>query len=529
MSIALSDFLQDLDGISIPMARFKAPRPRLDSELVPYLIGGAAAVILVWALWSLGEGDEVAVGDENRKNSSLFSGKGRGKGGRRKPSVKVDLQGLDKPSVKDVIDHLVKILESAAENEASAETSEYSLPPFPAQTEHLVSEVKEAKKAGTPLLVEGAPGLGKGTALATWTTSECASRPAIYMKLAEVLNKRHGGSATELDDAEQEELNDNVTTSSEALEDAWQLALARAFGLKGDVISPDDGLEIGHLFSDISQALRLFRPASAAGPPLLVIDDIQLLFHNYLPLDDRYNGIEDAFQWLLQCESEGILDVVFCSSEKSVLAGIRRLRGFDWRLDYRCLESVEDEKVADYLMNTLNPSLKNEQKFDNETAYHFVYNFNGNMLELRRFANQDKPLQEYILERESEHLAYLRSNLPSGDETNLKDIILSMILRNGCLAVHHLERHQLALVEQLVENNFLRWRDSRMKRRESREALNRYGENGLVTRDSDEEEEDVALRNDPFAMFARSGAELAWYNQFVRTVCERWFNEGSAF
>jgi hypothetical protein len=78
------------------------------------------------------------------------------------------------------------------------------------------------------------------------------------------------------------------------------------------------------LLDHVTQALRLIASRSPAGPVLLVVDDIQLLFHQRSALTEKYDAIPEVFNWLLKAETEGILDVVMCSSEKSAVGAIKR-------------------------------------------------------------------------------------------------------------------------------------------------------------------------------------------------------------
>ncbi|TPX57008.1 hypothetical protein PhCBS80983_g04141 [Powellomyces hirtus] len=543
------------------------PRIRINSETAPYLLGAAACTVLLLALWTRSGSPSSKVEQPKNDSKSDIDGTVVGEEeGLQMLSISLDLEDEQSDAVKRMVKHLVTMRDNATKKGSvlqqflSPEDAKQrrlsvssTLPPFQAQTAHLISEVQGAKKRGMPLLVEGAPGIGKATALETYVASEGAHRPAIYLRLSDALNKKHGGSATEEDDGE--EVDDDVTLSSEISENDWQRSLARAFGYKRpadlNTTDEDDGEDIMHVLMQISQAIRHIAPAFSA-PTLLVIDDIQLLFHNHRLLHDRYTGLDETFQWFLQCEAEGILDVILCSSEKSALAGIRRLKGYDWTLSYRCLESVDDQEVVQYLISSVNNILPEHQKFTEQLAYEFVSNFSSNMMELSRYVAQYRPLNEFIDQRESDHIVYLSKHLPENtSEDILRDLVLSMIFRNGVMPVHQLERHQLSLVETLLENNILRWRDGRARRRESLS----YNRNSIVSskgsfavtplplsengwddpnpdpnledeaEKEDEDEDDAELRDNPFALFGRAGAELVWYNQHVQTVCERWFNQ----
>ncbi|KAJ3158405.1 hypothetical protein HDU86_002874 [Geranomyces michiganensis] len=600
-------------------------RLRVDPDTAPYLLAGAACIVLGLVLWTTARPSSspptptsTTAGGKpllRRKNTTAASGDhGTDKNTADGTETLVfefddeDGDGDDNNVVKRMVKHLLTLNAKAAPKISATSISataahlspedarravvsrttgqHLELPPFAAQTNYLVAKVRAAMQPAKVLLVEGAPGIGKATALVALAEYEGAIRPAaIYLRLSDALGKRHGGSAFE-DDGEEDE-RDDVTISSND-ENDWQRGLARAFGYKrnADTSDADDGQDMLHVLASISEALRLVASASTstAPSPLLIVDDIQLVFHSHRLLVERYAGLEETFDWFLQCTNEGLLDVVLCSSEKSALAGIRRLRGYDWKLSYRCLESVDDADVVEYLLTSVNPQLMEHQKLSEADAYEFVANFGGNMTELGRYVNQDRPLKDFIEQRETDHIEYLSKHLPDGgDETVLRDFILSMIFRNGVMPVQQLERSQLKLVENLLEEgNFLRWRDGRARRRESMgrnsiaslkslsssssspstskrisrsqslawdAAAAAVGGTPLHERstsaayfdednnndddDDDEEEEereaqraqDEEAENDPFALFGRMGAELVWYNAHVQRVCERWFNE----
>ncbi|KAJ3065683.1 hypothetical protein HK102_007833 [Quaeritorhiza haematococci] len=241
------------------------------------------------------------------------------------------------------------------------------LPSFPEQIEHLLYEFLSAKQRSFLLLVEGAPGLGKGTALNRWCTDELQRRPARYVQLSDVLRKPHGASSMDEDDEEDGEYRDDSDEDEEeelpavVPRNAWRIALERALGFtftKDDPeMSPTKTGTYALPLSHIEVALRLIRPHSPCGPPLLVVDDIQLLFYRHKPLHDRYNDIEETFQWLLRMQQMDLLDVVLCSSEKSVLGALKRFRGFDWYLRFLSVDSIDDEVVINHLLNEVNPRI----------------------------------------------------------------------------------------------------------------------------------------------------------------------------
>ncbi|KAJ3111666.1 hypothetical protein HDU96_005480 [Phlyctochytrium bullatum] len=284
------------------------------------------------------------------------------------------------------------------------------------------------------------------------------------------------------------------------------------------------------ILEHVAQALRLIAAKSKNGPTLFVMDDVQLLFRDRQPLYERYDGIAEVFSWLLKCESEGILDVVLCSSEKSTIAAIKRLRGYDWRLSLHCLEGVEDDVVIEYLLKDVNPRIKEPpRRFTPDTAALFVATFNGSLLELDNyFRDVNCNVFMFIKKRERSFLRHLQRHMPqranrtpltpptsrkygmaggggyndlsnsmsgsmygsgsgfgsgsslgSGNnvislrehEDELRELFLDIIMKGGVLPVAQLDVTRMALVEALVERNILRWRDPRIRKREARPSM----------------------------------------------------------
>ena len=80
---------------------------------------------------------------------------------------------------------------------------------------------------------------------------------------------------------------------------------------------------ISEFFNCLTKAFEILR-VSANIKPLFIVDDIQLLFNGRNLLANRFWGLKQSFQWILECENDGLLDVIMCCSEKSVLSGIRQ-------------------------------------------------------------------------------------------------------------------------------------------------------------------------------------------------------------
>ncbi|ORY42352.1 hypothetical protein BCR33DRAFT_739349 [Rhizoclosmatium globosum] len=449
--------------------------------------------------------------------------------------------------------------------------SSTSLPPFHAQIAHIVSELKSAKQRGRLVLIEGPPGLGKGTALRQYISDEGSQRPAIYLQLSHVLRKKHGASSLDEDEDDEEQSVTAFTETDTEMEgeekvlmtvrrDAWIQAVKTSLGFvqpttddeNDELAMPEQDSNENYsapmtsnnsrhssllqrqlgttrttapqsdvdmrAFHHISQALRLIAARCKAGPVMLIIDDIQLLFKERNALTDKYDGIPEVFDWLLRCEVEGILDVTFCSSEKSAVGAIKRLRGYDWAIKLHAVESVEDDVVISYLLNEVNPHIKEPaRQFTEETAALFVATFDGSLLELDNyFRDTYSNVHTFITKRERSFLRRLQRHLPSrirrsqqqpnqtstrtsissstavsdylnsytyqapqlSTEEELRELFLDILMRGGVLPVAQLSLAKMSLVESLVERNILRWRDSRIRGREGRER--RKVEGGYV-------------------------------------------------
>ncbi|KAJ3395662.1 hypothetical protein HDU92_005288 [Lobulomyces angularis] len=319
------------------------------------------------------------------------------------------------------------------------------LPEFPEQVAHLLEDFRLSKMERRVLLLEGAPGIGKGTALQQWVELESKERIAKYLRLSTLFGLKHGQSSQENLDDEKED------------KEKWRKALENSLGFDKKYFKKkkndnennenEDNFNnfekfggksefINSSFAYISQALTILRE-NLQRPPLLVIDDVQLLFKKHSVLEEKYNDISETFQWLLNCQIKDLLDVVLCSSEKSVLTALRNIRGFEYNLKFKAVESVDDEVIIKYLLTKVNPLLEKKtpqnlstgNKFTIDTARLFVSTFDGNMQELENYCKSGKSIQEYINFREDEIFLQLSNSenslLPEGvTESELKETIL---------------------------------------------------------------------------------------------------------
>ncbi|KAJ3378465.1 hypothetical protein HDU84_007553 [Entophlyctis sp. JEL0112] len=379
--------------------------------------------------------------------------------------------------------------------------SSTTLPPFHAQIEHIIRDIVGAKMPNRPLLVEGPPGLGKGSALLKYAAEQGAQRPAVYFPLSRILRKKQGAlSSTEVGDDEigeeylRNSINsafptDNPTASSGGYvslsstetetelegdermvmpieRDAWVNALKEALGYhtqQYDELLPElpdtnagattpmssdpmtasffGGIQLDdrensalilqrqmeiiqpyntppdvdiRAFKHIEQAFRLIAKGSKSGPVLLLLDDIQLLFSDRTPLTQKYDGIPDVFDWLLHCQNEGILDVIFCTSEKSTAAAVKLMRGYDWAVKLHAIESVDDETVIKYLLEEVNPCISEpSRRFTRETAALFVTTFDASLLEIDLYVRDTlSDIHTFIAKRERSFLRTLLRNPP---------------------------------------------------------------------------------------------------------------------
>ncbi|KAH9267601.1 hypothetical protein BASA84_000578 [Batrachochytrium salamandrivorans] len=377
----------------------------------------------------------------------------------------VPITDWDSIMVQRIVDFLINPAESGRVGSQSSPVQSMASSPLPlflAQQDHLVSEIQSAKRLRHPLLVEGGPGIGKGAALLTLIQREALIRPAFYLKLDDVLPKlaihqtmpifQYASFTTDATDSlvdhpdhystADDSPNDNETplNNSAYIADSWRSALETTFGLdylRQEQLYDADGEPLDMLaasLNHVAEALRHIRAKSRYGPALLVIDNLQLLFKDHEPLVDIYSAFISSFSWLLQCETEGVLDIIFCSSCKSVMPAMKRFPGYDRRLRYRSVESVDDLDVLDYLLDQVNPTLPVERQFTEASANRFVETFDGNLTELARYC-----------QGEGYHL--------------------EMIMRNGVLSLAAVDLERLSLIEILVEKNFLRWRDARARKR----------------------------------------------------------------
>jgi len=82
---------------------------------------------------------------------------------------------------------------------------------------------------------------------------------------------------------------------------------------------------LSEAFKEIETVLQYICLRSNTGPVLFILDDIQLLF-NEQELVSQYDSALTILQWILKCQKNGLMDVVFCSSERSVITSIKKCK-----------------------------------------------------------------------------------------------------------------------------------------------------------------------------------------------------------
>jgi hypothetical protein len=228
------------------------------------------------------------------------------------------------------------------------------------------------------LLLEGAPGIGKGNALLKYIADQFHISPSLYLKLSKVMTAEP--------------------------EYALSASIAEAFALDNLIQNPG-------LYDHLTKILEIVK-SNTGRPMMLVLDDLQILFDSEGPLE-VFQDISKVFPWLLDSVQNGILQVILSTSSKSVLKVLKRCNGYDTIL-FKSLDAVSDELIIEYLLTQINDSIsvsplkddcnispklslsplkddcnvspKLSLKFTPITAELFVQTFGGNLLELEKYS-----------------------------------------------------------------------------------------------------------------------------------------------
>ncbi|KAI9206991.1 uncharacterized protein BJ171DRAFT_566343 [Polychytrium aggregatum] len=333
----------------------------------------------------------------------------------------------------------------------------FQLPTFQPQLDHLVSQMRLALTdpscQGSPVLLEGPSGVGKGLALEYLVADLNKSRQvAVYLSL----NRRLPSAST----------SDEDTRPSQR--PSLHSAILSALGYDPELqSSPAESVGL------LEKTLKFL--ADNNRTPLICVDDLQILFADEQPLHEDYAHIEVGLQWLMECVTGGSIQVLLCSSSKTVFRTIKeKIPGYDFRLKLRTLTSIDDTYMAEYLVDSVNAIMPEPHlEFTPELAQLFVDTFGSNLLELKRYIKAERPLHEYISGREQDLLAMVEQSAAGlfagraatyhDPESELRNVILDTMMRGGTLPVKTLDGGRLAMVEVLVELNWLKWRVKKSK------------------------------------------------------------------
>jgi hypothetical protein len=484
------------------------------------------------------------------------------------------------------------------------------LPKFDEQLELLTTSIFDSKIPSRPLLIEGLPGIGKGAALRTIAVEEGYKRPALFLALSDVLDTSIDTSHVPirqdlgnwagclahllpsymiLDGFGLDEVQENDTDrrqefrrSIEGILGAQMDPLAKleeksssfssfdppAEGFhednSQDSIEVPESLELHEspLMEEAVSLQQLRRITKALQqryyeweskqssllylPPLLILDDVQILFNGKgHARENKWDDIETTFEWLLKLQVHGLLDLIVCSEGRSVATAFRRLPGFEC-LKIKTLEGVDDELVASYLVEHVNPIIEDGfKKFSPREAIAFAEAFGGSLLEIEAYLDSDAPnVHTYIGMRQEDYhrlISHILSNHPRFDDLQpdslrheLQSFILALMMNGGKLSVHgneHWSKRRWEVVECLLELRLVRWdlntgRESRSGSRTSLDAsavastLRTYGagalSDGASHMDSDDEGTEVDI----------SDLNLMWMTDMIGNAMSRFFNLG---
>ncbi|KAJ1339725.1 hypothetical protein BSLG_005631 [Batrachochytrium salamandrivorans] len=286
-----------------------------------------------------------------------------------------------------------------------------SLPLFQAQQDHLINEIKSAKRPRHPL------GRRSGISKAHPThfcSSQSQLRPAFYLKLDNVLSKLGVHQSFDTFQHLQTDLcNDSFSD---------QTVLAS----NTDIEQPE--------MSNSCYIAESWRSA------------IETIFGlDYLRQEQLYDANGDPLN-MLSASFDHITEALRLIRAKSRWSNTT-FPGYDKRLRYRSVESVDDLDVIDYLLDQVN------QPFQRSSIPFTV------------------PQGTHSTNPHTQKHNSLNPYAPPVKDADFKDIILEMIMRNGVISLAMMDSERLNLIEVLVEKNFLRWRDARIRRRHQDRAM----------------------------------------------------------
>jgi hypothetical protein len=492
--------------------------------------------------------------------------------------------------------------------------NELYLPEFKEQTNQLIQQISESYTGGKYLLLEGCKGNGKGYALRAWAKKE--KRVCIYLGLKQsfrrasnhttipstdisssidpyasiVPDQKEKESPRYLEETTSATALDNlsVSTLQDIQEDLFSdiqerslfiFGLLEAFGFFSiDTFSnPQQTPSRNTIINSIKEHKQFLHPRllsqalkeietvlqyiclrSNTGPVLFILDDIQLLF-NEQELVSQYDCALTILQWLLKCQKNGLMDIVLCSSERSVITSVKKLKGFEKFLTTKVVEDVETSKIEKYLLHDVNKLLEDPCKFTKESAKDFANYFSSNFEEIENYCKSKLTVKKYIELRKEDYKKLVQQffeetpgfelypafvdpySTPPKDI--LKDIILELMMNcilslDNVLPARNGDAKKWAFVQNMISHKLLRWVP--MKKRPVQHvpassytyipsmdtsllggANDENSTNYWQTLSSNNWREDVVVQSEQYPL----DLDLTFYNPFIREILEQWFNQ----
>jgi len=514
------------------------------------------------------------------------------------------------PLVRTILKHIL-----VADNFLNPD--ELYLPEFKEQTNQLIQQISDSYTGGKLLLLEGCKGNGKGYALRAWAKKE--KRVCIYLGLKQSFRRATNpvnipshdisssidpyaspASVSPADGAENQRYLDE-TTSATALDslsyDSLQeiqenlfndiperslfiFGLLEAFGFfsidtftnpqqiptrNAIINSINEHKQYLHprLLSDalkeIETVLQYICLRSNTGPVLFILDDIQLLF-NEQELVGQYDCALTILNWILKCQKNGLMDIVFCSSERSVITSVKKLKGFEKFLTTKVAEDVETSKIEKYLVRDVNKLLDDKYKFTKESAKEFASYFSSNFEEIENYCKSKIPVKKYISLRKEDYKTLVQQffeetpgfelypafvdpySTPPKDI--LKDVILELMMNcilslDNVLPARNGDAKKWAFVQNMISHKLLRWVPMK-KRPVQHMPATSYTyipsiDTSLLGEVNDENstnywqtlsssnnwKDEVVVQSEQYPL----DLDLTFYNPFIREILEQWFNQ----
>jgi hypothetical protein len=514
------------------------------------------------------------------------------------------------PLVRTILKHIL-----VADNFLNPD--ELYLPEFKEQTNHLIQQINDSYTGGKFLLLEGCKGNGKGYALRAWAKKE--KRVCIYLGLKQSFRRANNpinipshdisssidpyaspASATPADDAENQRYLDD-TTSATALDslsfDSLQeiqenlfsdiperslfiFGLLEAFGFfsidtftnpqqrptRNSIINSINEHKqylhprlLSDAFKEIETVLQYICLRSNTGPVLFILDDIQLLF-NEQELVGTYDCALTILNWILKCQKNGLMDIIFCSSERSVITCVKKLKGFEKFLTTKVSEDVETSKIEKYLVRDVNKLLDDKCKFTKESAKEFAYYFSSNFEEIENYCKSKIPVKKYISLRKEDYKKLVQQffeetpgfelypafvdpySTPPKDI--LKDVILELMMNcilslDNVLPGRNGDAKKWAFVQNMISHKLLRWVPMKKKPTQHMPATSYTYipsiDTSLLGEANDENStnywqtlsssnnwrDEVVVQSEQYPL----DLDLTFYNPFIREILEQWFNQ----